>query len=75
MSGPGRNAEELGLPGYVWEMVMPPEAPTPTRSRILISDEPFTVPGELNFLKSFMPSYIRVSKDGAKTAGFCKLSG
>ena len=29
MSGPGRNAEELGLPGYVWETGMLPEAQHP----------------------------------------------
>lgn len=49
MRGPGRNAEELGLPEYVWEMVMLPEAPAPATSRILISDEPLKLPGELSF--------------------------
>lgn len=29
MRGPGRNAEELGLPGYVWETVMRPEPQRP----------------------------------------------
>lgn len=75
MRGPGRNAEELGLPGYVWEMVMLPEAPAAPRSRILISVEPFKLPGELNFFKSLMPNYIRIPKGGTQTAGLCKLSG
>lgn len=49
MRGPGRNAEELGLPGYVWEPVMLPEATAPSKSKMLSSDETFKLPGELSF--------------------------
>lgn len=51
MRGLGRNAEELGLPGYVWEPVMLPDAPAPSKSKMLSSDETFKLPGELSFFK------------------------